>query len=94
MYKKQKLEPEAIKSKRNDEQSESIVQSIRMKLLELKIQQHQAPETISALLQEASPIMIMPRIGSLAFGGVLNLGFAIIGAEEDDDWGSPSCMTS
>lgn len=52
-YKKQKLGPEAIKARRNDEQSESIVQNIRMKLLELKIQLHQAPETISALLKEA-----------------------------------------
>ena len=52
-YKKQKLGPEAIKARRNDEQSESIVQNIRMKLLELKIQLHQAPETISALLKDA-----------------------------------------
>ena len=52
-YKRQNLDSKTIKARRNDEKTESIVQRIRMKLLELKIQLHQAPETISALLQDA-----------------------------------------
>lgn len=52
-YTRQKLDSETIKARRNDEQTESIVQRIRMKLLDLKIQLHQAPETISELLKEA-----------------------------------------
>lgn len=52
-YKHKNLDSETIKARRNDEKTESIVQRIRMKLLELKIQLHQAPETISALLKEA-----------------------------------------
>lgn len=52
-YKRQNLDSKTIKARRNDEKTESIVQRMRMKLLELKIQLHQAPETISALLQEA-----------------------------------------
>lgn len=52
-YKQKELDPEVIKARRNDEKTESIVQNIRMKLLELKIQLHQAPETISALLKDA-----------------------------------------
>ncbi len=52
-YKQKNLDSETIKARRNDEKTESIVQQIRMKLLELKIQLHQAPETISALLKDA-----------------------------------------
>lgn len=52
-YKRQNLDSKTIKARRNDEKTESIVQRIRMKLLELKIQLHQAPETISALLKDA-----------------------------------------
>ena len=47
------LDSKSIKAMRNDEKTESILQHIRMKLLELKIQLHQAPETIRALLQDA-----------------------------------------
>lgn len=42
-YKQHKLDSETIKARRNEEKTESIVQRIRMKLLELKIQLHQAP---------------------------------------------------
>lgn len=52
-YKRQNLDSKTIKARRNDEKTESIVQRIRMTLLELKIQLHQAPETISALLKDA-----------------------------------------
>jgi len=52
-YKRSHLDSEAIKARRNDDQTETIVQSIRLKLIDLKLQLHQAPETISELLKTA-----------------------------------------
>jgi len=52
-YKKEGLDAATIKARRNGEETTSIIQEIRMKLLELKAQIHQAPESLSELMKDA-----------------------------------------